>query len=185
MSARLATCVALTACGSEPIDDSGSPVGEDPVVPGSTPIDPACAEVGADSALAGVVVESLDACQVSAVPPYGLIGPYIDTLQLVGVGQGYREHCVGTDDGLDYDRVVQQYDMMSGQWTQTDAIFDSFGYMEWEAESERGASCLGDDDECADCCATYCCSGVPTSGMGSGRPHDLGQCMRTDEWSPS
>ena len=65
-----------------------------------------------------------------------------------------------------------------------DAIFDADGYMEWESESHRGMHCSGDDDsDCYTCCPFYCCSGVPTSGVGSGRPHDLGQCVRTDEWS--
>ena len=181
MSVRLASSIAMLGCGCGSGADTApqDPEGSDPTE--SSTLAAQCTDAGADIVLAGVVVPSLDTCQISAVPPYGEIVSYVDNLQLAGIGQGYREQCVGVDDGLGYQRVVQQYDLTSGAWSQTDAIFDADGYMEWEAESERSTECDG-RPECPNCCATYCCSGIPTSGLGSGRPHELNQCVRVEEW---
>jgi hypothetical protein len=84
---------------------------------------------------------------------------------------------------LTYDRIVHRYEVLVDSWTQKTAVSDEYGFMEWESEAAHAMTCTGDDESACDtCCPMYCCSGIPTSGVGSGRPHVLTGCFRTYTW---
>lgn len=184
MTVGPAPVLLLLACAAESDDDAASP---DDAAPDTnlveTELAAACAEVGAEILFAGAVVIEEDSCQISAVPLDKTIDEFIAQLGIVGQDQAYREQCFGESDGETYDRIVHRYEVVVDSWTQKTAVFDEYGYMEWESEATHAMTCAGDEDSACDtCCPTYCCSGVPTSGVGSGRPHVLTGCFRTGEW---